>query len=345
VCEFESITEVQIHHAIDKLKPYKAVMEGDIANIVLKETKDLVTPYLLPIYLATFELHTYPQTWKVYDSVVLRKPGRADYTVPKSYRPIVLLKTLAKPLSMAVAEDLSYIAEAHNLLPDHHFGGRPNRATTDAIHLVTKYVQDAWRVGKVASALFLDVKGAFPSVDVQRLCHDMRMRGIPQEYTDWIREKLTGHQTTIAFDDYRSPLIDIEAGLDQGCPISPLCYVFYNSPVIEAVSPGRSQKEMATGFIDDVVLLARGDNFEDANEKLRNIMEKENGVLQWARTHNCEFKVTKFALIGFACKQIPRPLRAQKTMSNPEIQHQDREHNHQTDKIDQVLRCDRSPST
>jgi hypothetical protein len=51
---------------------------------------------------------------------MLCKPGRSDYTLPKSYRPIVLLKTLAKPLSMAVAEDISFILEKNILLPNQH---------------------------------------------------------------------------------------------------------------------------------------------------------------------------------------------------------------------------------
>ena len=56
----------------------------------------------------------------------------------------------------------------------------------DALHLVTKYIKDAWWVGKIVSALFLDVKGAFPSVDGKRLMHLMRMKGIPWEYSEWM---------------------------------------------------------------------------------------------------------------------------------------------------------------
>jgi len=42
-------------------------------------------------------------------------------------------------------------------------------------------VKDAWQKGLVASTLFLDIKGAFPSVDIDRLIHNMRKRGIPEE--------------------------------------------------------------------------------------------------------------------------------------------------------------------
>ena len=41
-------------------------------------------------------------------------------------------------------------------------------------------------------------------------------------------------------------------------------------------------------------------------------MEKEGGVLQWAQTHNCEFEISKFALIGFSQRQEPRPFQPRK---------------------------------
>ena len=47
-------------------------MIDDIANIVLKKTKDILIPYLGPIYWVTFELKKYPQHWKTYDSIILR---------------------------------------------------------------------------------------------------------------------------------------------------------------------------------------------------------------------------------------------------------------------------------
>ena len=100
------------------------------------------------------------------------------------------MQTLAKPHSGCVMELLSHQAEKHNLLPNTNFGGCLGRSTIDALHLTTKFIFDHWRKGNIVSALFLDVKGAFPSVEVQRLIHNMRMKGVPQEYTNWILNRL-----------------------------------------------------------------------------------------------------------------------------------------------------------
>ena len=61
--------------------------------------------------LPHINLNTYPQQWKTTTTAVQWKPDKPDYTVAKAYRPIMLMETLAKPLSGCVAEYLSYQAE------------------------------------------------------------------------------------------------------------------------------------------------------------------------------------------------------------------------------------------
>lgn len=38
----------------------------------------------------------------------------------------------------------------------------------------------------MVSGLFLDISGAFPNTVIPVLIHNMRMRRIPVEFTDWI---------------------------------------------------------------------------------------------------------------------------------------------------------------
>ena len=43
----------------------------------------------------------------MWDTIVLRKPGKPRYDVPKAHWPIALMNTLGKLLSTLVAEDLT----------------------------------------------------------------------------------------------------------------------------------------------------------------------------------------------------------------------------------------------
>ena len=104
------------------------------------------------------------------------------------------------------------------------------------------------------SALFLDVKGAFPSVEVQRLSHNMHMKGVLQKYTNWTLNRLQGCQTRIQFDDYLSDPLDIDNGCDQGDPTSVILYHFYNAGLIKVTK--ESRVELAPTFINNVTFLA-----------------------------------------------------------------------------------------
>ena len=86
---------------------------------------------------------------------------------PAAWHPIVLSDGMARLLnSCCQTEDIVTMCEKYDILPANHFGARLGRTTTDSIHMLTKTVKDAWRKGQVVSTLFLDIKGAFPSVDI-----------------------------------------------------------------------------------------------------------------------------------------------------------------------------------
>jgi hypothetical protein len=229
----------------------------------------LLVPFLGPIFRATFTLKIYPEQWKKSSTIVLRKPGRPDYSLPKAYRPITLLDTMAKLLSSCVANDLTYIAEQHQLLPPTHFGGRPGRSTTDSLHLLTKFITDAWASkDQFVSVLFLDVKAAFPSVIVKRLLHNLRIARIPEEYISWYERRLANRTTTLSFDDFQSAIFNVHDGLDQGCPLSPLGFIFYNADGLRIADPRPSKGELSLGFIDDIAIAARARTYELANENI-----------------------------------------------------------------------------
>ena len=115
----------QLHRCVTRLCPYKAPGEDDIPNAVIKELMEVIAEYLLEIYWAIFSLSTYSDHWRVWDTIVLRKPGKPRSDIPKAYQPIALMNALGKLLSALVAEDLTHMCDYYGLLPDNHFGGSP----------------------------------------------------------------------------------------------------------------------------------------------------------------------------------------------------------------------------
>jgi hypothetical protein len=291
-----------IRDAASNLKPFKAPGPDGVPNVVLKKSIEAIIHHLYFIFRAILELRVYPESWKHFTTVVLRKPRKPDYSVPKAYRPIALMNTTAKLFTSLLANFLSHLCESRNLLPANQFGGRPGRMTTDSLHLLTYKVKEAWRNGKVASALFLDVQGAFPNVVKEVLLHNMRLRGVPTVCTDIIDLMLTGRSTRLSFDDYISEIINIVNGNNQGCPLSMILYAFYNCPLIE-IAKQPSKKELVLGFVDDVGLLAIGHDFTETHHTLREMMERPGGAFEWSWTHNSPFELTKLAIVDFTLRK------------------------------------------
>lgn len=302
--KFRTVTDDHIVRVAKQLSPYKAPGMNKISNSVLTHCIDLLIGHLGPIYRATFKLDHYPQKWKQYRTVVLRKPGKGDYTSPSAYRPIALLDVMAKLLSACVKEIIEYEVDSRRLLPDRQFGGRQGCTTTDSLHMLTKFTKDAWRKGNEVVALFLDVKGAFPNTVVEVLLHDMRKAGVPKIITDWLRNKMTGRQTTIVFDDFISDLIAVCSGLDQGCNLSGLLYRFYNA---EQITAANVKTELISNYADDAVCATQGKSLAEATAKMEELFHREGGPSVWARTHFSKYEYYKFACMGLTRWYIANP--------------------------------------
>jgi ribonuclease HI/endonuclease/exonuclease/phosphatase family metal-dependent hydrolase len=315
----ETVTDEQIEAAIRKLRPKKASKPGSIPNAVLIHAGELVVPFLGPLFRATDTLKWYPQRWKETCTPIIKKPGKADYTVPGAWRPVVLSDGFARLLNKCKTEYLVEKCEQHAVLQNNHFGGRPGRSTVDSIHLLVKMIKDAWRKGLVASVLFLDVKGAFPSVAVDQMVHELKKAGIPREHAEWMVRRLQGRKTILTFDDFRSREFEIDNGLDQGDPTSGITYMVYNGGILDCLDAKNG--EFGALFIDDAYILTVGASFEETHRKLKGVMEKADGVFQWADTHNCEFGVDKFQLLDCSRRREPNPAAGGKTrpLTRPDL--------------------------
>ena len=299
------ISKEQVQTHIAKLSPYKAHGPDGIPNVVLQRCVDILSGRLTNIFRAVMNLNTYYDPWREFTTVVLRKPGKPSYEIPKAYRPIALISTTAKVLSSIVAEHLSQVVETHQLLPKNHFGGRPGRSTADAVQYLVHRICETWRSNKVISVLFLDVEGAFPNAVTAQLIHNLKKRRIPTAIVNFVEKLLANRKTRLKFDDYISDIINIANGIRQGDPLSMLLYILYNADLLDL--PDDPTSEDAIGYVDDIALISVGEDFEETTNSLRNLMCKDEGGIHWSRVHNSKFEVSKSAVLHFSRKTIPDP--------------------------------------
>ena len=164
----------------------------------------------------------------------------------------------------------------------------------------------------VASLLLMDMKGAFPSVAIDRLIHNLRVRGVPKEHTDWLLRHLEGRETQMVFDGHSSDNFAVENGLDQEDPQSVVLYLLYNADLAEI--PRERNGESSILFVDDNSVLVIGKDFRETANKMRDMFSREGGINEWAVNHNCNFGPKKYQLCQLTRRRVREVFRPRKTI-------------------------------
>jgi len=112
--------------------------------------------------------------------MVLGKPGKDDYTIPKAYRSIALLNTIDKFIDSIIARRISYVTGAHQLLPSTYIGRCKRRSVNYTLYTIIEKIYEAWNLPEpqIASLLLLDISGAFDKILRARLLHNLYKRKI-----------------------------------------------------------------------------------------------------------------------------------------------------------------------
>ena len=278
----------QIICRIDKTSAHKAPGNDGIPNIVLKRCVPLIAPILLTCLHAILRLQYFPQWWREWTTVVIRKPGREDYTIPKAYQPIALYCTMGKIISGVMTDVMVHITVRHSLLPSKHFGGLPGKTTTDSLLYLVHRIKAAWRKRKVVTMVFLDIANAFPNVVTECLLRNMQRLGYPSEIVSFFKALLTDHSTRLKFDDFISAIIHIDNGIGQGEPGSMILYLIYSADLV-LIPQGLDEDGGA--YVDDNFILAIGDTYEDCDTKINRMMDKQE---LWALSHNSQAEISKY---------------------------------------------------
>ena len=297
ICEFEPILKEQIKRQLVMLKPYKALGPDGIPNIILTKCANTITDRLYYIYRAMLELGTYYKPWRTSTTVVLCKPGKPHYNIPKAYRPIALLNTMSKVLTVLMANLMIFYTETHQLLPAHHFGGRPGRTTMDAVHPLVHKIKDTWCNCQVTAVLFLDIEGAFPNTVTSKLVHSMKKRHLPKVLVNFVKMMLDKRATRLPFDDHMLDPILLDKGNGQGDPLSMALYQYYNADILKIPS---SPHELVEAYVDSAILTATAKTFKEVHNVLADMMNRPGGMIEWSKSHNSSIEYSKLALINFA---------------------------------------------
>jgi hypothetical protein len=292
-----TVTSQELDSILRTIKKDKAPGEDGIPNRFLTELGKPLSSALAELFQQCLKTGYYPVHFRKAQTVILRKPGKTSYDEPGSWRPIALLSTIGKLLETLIAKRLSSTAEKHNLISRTQMGNRPGRSTETGLQLVIEQVHSTWLSKKhVASMLSLDISGAFDTVHHGRLLDNLRLKTIPGWLIRWTQAFLHNRTTTLLIDGEITAPYQLTTGVPQGSPLSPILFLFYNSPLLDALDKPQDRLH-PLGYADDINLLTYGESIPNNCTRLE---EAHSICLNWAKTHGMKFAEAKYTLIHFS---------------------------------------------
>jgi hypothetical protein len=116
------LTLEEVKEKVMAAKAWKAPGDDGLPVMAWKQLWSVVGDRVLYLFRSSMRDGELPVQWRSAKIIPLRKPGKDDYKVAKSWRPISLLSTLGKILKSVIADRISYAVETFGLLPTNHFG-------------------------------------------------------------------------------------------------------------------------------------------------------------------------------------------------------------------------------
>ncbi|POS87428.1 hypothetical protein EPUL_001522 [Erysiphe pulchra] len=226
--------------------------------------------------------------------LLIRKNGERDWTLPNSYRPILLLSCLGKGLERLLARRIAFLAIKNRILGRYQCSGVPMRCTVDFTTTLVTDIQTAWMNKEVAAISTLDVKGAFDGVLHNRLIFRLRSQGWPENLVRWVGSFMSNRSATITLDQFTTDEFSLTCRLPQGSPISPILFLLYMEPLFKLFSG------INLGSADNMCLLARARSITGCGQILQSRLDK---VLLHAQELGISFDPEKTELQSFHRKR------------------------------------------
>lgn len=221
-----------------------------------------------------------PGFWAKVTNISLFKSG--DPTDPKNYRGISLICVAMKIVTAMMAERLSTILEANNILAKEQGGFRSHEEAIAQFIALAEIVRRRRLKGSKTYVVFIDFFKAFDKVMHEALFEKLDGMGFGGHFLDLLRSIYQTSEACLKVGGENSPYYDMLRGTRQGCPLSPILFIIFINDLLKYLPKGVQIPDIKEGESHCAALLF-ADDVAGLCETVEQVHEFLAGITAWSK--------------------------------------------------------------
>lgn len=270
----------EIKEAIRQMRNGKAPGVDNIAPELLTVDPDMTADLLHPLFTKIWSEEKMPKEWR--EGLLVKIPKKGDLTNCHNWRGITLLSIPSKVMTRVILNRIKTRIEKQ--LRKEQAGFRSNRSCIDQINTLRIIIEQFNEYNAGLCLLFVDFEKAFDSLERNTMWRALQKYGIPMKIGKIIKQTYDDFIYRVVHEGKLSEPFTVNAGVRQGCVLSPTVFLLVLDDVMRKVVEGRRrgiqwglvERLESLEFADDICLLTQ--KHTDMEEKLQDL-EREAGAV------------------------------------------------------------------
>ena len=280
-------THEEIRSVITNMSSKKSPGEDGLTADICFQAYTAAPDTLLAIYNACLKRRYFPKIWKRAIIRVIPKPGRANYTDPKSYRPIGLLPIFGKVLEKMITNRLTWQMGKDKTLSSRQYGFVPQRSTEDALYDAVQLIRDIVSRKNIAAVVSLDIEGAFDNAWWPAILSQLHSRhNVSDEILGLLSDYLNDRSVKLQYLGE-----EILKRTNKGCIQGSTCGPTLWNVLIDSLL----RDEALTGvhlqaYADDILIIVEGKSGEEISSIVNDTLKE---ISKWGKLNKLRFAPLK----------------------------------------------------
>ena len=300
---FSVINESEVLATINKLKNKNSSGVDEISNKLLKAIGTELSKPLTIIINQCLLTGIFPDLLKIAKVKPLFKRGETCQL--NNYRPISLLPTISKIFERIIYSQLYAYFSQNNLLSEEQYGFRAQHSTELAsvklVDYIIKKMDDAQSV-KTPVTIHCDLSKAFDCLNFDIFLSKMEYYGVSGAPLALVKSYLTNRYQYVYFENCKSELLEIKAGIPQGSILGPLFFSILINDIVNS-----SNKFSFLMYADDTTIYFNLEDFPAIHREheINKELEKLN---IWLQLNKLTLNVDKTKCMLFHKRRAVTPI-------------------------------------